>query len=353
MLLVVEVPTTLEVFTLVYADGFRRHWRVGSGGRNAAGTWYYDPAEQGIASGPVMRRSFFLCGSPKSGTTWLENVLNGHPDILCVGEGHFMRAAAPDGVARMYRADFLHWYPRMTDGYMEALVFRALASDCFEQMGSCWQGPVIGDRTPENIRHLHAIRAAMPEARVIASVRHPLDVAVSRAFHEWNLLRSDRRELCQAPEAILRHLSRVIDAAHGVNVGELFSTGTEDTMRWFLDEWLCENEVVCRYWDEDWLCVVRYEDLWTMPNQVGHRVLAFLNVDDTPAMVGHWLEYGAFERHAQGRARGVEDVRSFYRKGVCGDYTNYLTPRQVAASGAYLQSAGGEVLGRLGYRIAI
>ncbi|MFP6691035.1 MAG: sulfotransferase, partial [Alphaproteobacteria bacterium] len=31
---------------------------------------------------------FFICGAIKSGTTWLQLMLDAHPDIACRGEGH-------------------------------------------------------------------------------------------------------------------------------------------------------------------------------------------------------------------------------------------------------------------------
>jgi hypothetical protein len=35
------------------------------------------------------KQLFFVGGAPKSGTTWLQLMLNGHPEISCTGEGHF------------------------------------------------------------------------------------------------------------------------------------------------------------------------------------------------------------------------------------------------------------------------
>ncbi len=31
---------------------------------------------------------FFIGGSQKSGTTWLQLLLNAHPQVVCQGEGH-------------------------------------------------------------------------------------------------------------------------------------------------------------------------------------------------------------------------------------------------------------------------
>ncbi len=57
------------------------------------------------------------------------------------------------------------------------------------------------------------------------------------------------------------------------------------------------------------------------------------------------LDNHAFERKSGGRARGEEDVRHHYRKGVAGDWRNYFTPRVVAA----FKDRYGPLLLQLGY----
>ncbi len=37
----------------------------------------------------LTRRWFFICGAQKSGTTWLQRILDAHPQVRCRGEGHF------------------------------------------------------------------------------------------------------------------------------------------------------------------------------------------------------------------------------------------------------------------------
>ena len=40
---------------------------------------------------PMQPNLFFVLGAPKSGTTWLQYLLNAHPNISCRGEGLFHR----------------------------------------------------------------------------------------------------------------------------------------------------------------------------------------------------------------------------------------------------------------------
>ena len=53
----------------------------------------------------------------------------------------------------------------------------------------------------------------------------------------------------------------------------------------------------------------------------------------------------SFEKLSKGRERGQEDVTSFYRKGIAGDWKNYFTERDKEI---YKEEAG-ELLIRLGY----
>jgi hypothetical protein len=40
------------------------------------------------------RQLFFVGGAPRSGTTWLQHVLDSHPAVSCRGEGLFQQALA-------------------------------------------------------------------------------------------------------------------------------------------------------------------------------------------------------------------------------------------------------------------
>jgi hypothetical protein len=43
---------------------------------------------------PARRKLFFVGGAPRSGTTWLQSLLDSHPEISCRGEGLFMKHPA-------------------------------------------------------------------------------------------------------------------------------------------------------------------------------------------------------------------------------------------------------------------
>jgi hypothetical protein len=50
----------------------------------------------------AQRQLFFVGGAPRSGTTWVQHLLNGHPDVSCRGEGHFLQFLAAPMEPRRY-----------------------------------------------------------------------------------------------------------------------------------------------------------------------------------------------------------------------------------------------------------
>jgi hypothetical protein len=42
-----------------------------------------------VAEAAIDRQFFFVIGMPKSGTTWLQLLLDAHPEIQCHGESQF------------------------------------------------------------------------------------------------------------------------------------------------------------------------------------------------------------------------------------------------------------------------
>lgn len=177
---------------------------------------------------------FFMVGRGRSGTTWLMNTLNAHPEILCKGEGRFFdRKFRRDDykeaevrnapVASLYNAitgsEYLRlWIERRpvwsrgrsVEEHLDNLT--RLATDYF--MGEQLFGSgkkIVGDKTPfaraetmkelsdfpeeeslfRSAETLEEIGRIYPEARVIHVIRDGRDVAVSTMHFIWNLAKSE------------------------------------------------------------------------------------------------------------------------------------------------------------------
>lgn len=350
-IMTLTLPDALDGgFTVVYADGRGGHWPLGHGLKVGRARWTYTPEpvvpeQSALKASP---RRLFVCGAPKSGTTWVENMLNAHPDVLCLGEGHFASVSEPSSENPLLHADFLKWFaPHATHRYFRCFTFRAIALSCFSEMETCWNGSVIGDRTPQNVRHLSLLRLAFPDAQIIVAVRHPLDVAVSRAYHEWNLFRSGHLDLCTLPMDHVHHLAKVMESRTHPPLGALFdATGL---LEWLIDEWAADNAPLVHYATDEHVHLVKYETMIDAPIESACQLLRFLSVRTDEAISDYCAQSASFERQSHGRQRGQEDILSFFRKGVVGDFRNHLSRPQIDAANSHLTGVAGRLLRLLGY----
>ena len=124
----------------------------------------------------------FIVGMPRSGTTLLEQVLCSHPRVHGAGElrdFHEVLSAHPK-TGPMDQAD--QWVPTLTDAdfleigaaYLERL--RRHAPDAAR----------ITDKMPGNYHYLGLIRRALPGARIIHSLRDPMDSCLSNYTRLFN-----------------------------------------------------------------------------------------------------------------------------------------------------------------------
>src|SRR5262249_48390753 len=90
---------------------------------------------------------------------------------------------------------------------------------------------------------------------------------------------------------------------------------------------------------------VRYEDLIERPLPILAGAFRFLGVDDDERIVRQCVEAASFEKLSHGRMPRQEDTRSFFRKGVVGDWKNHLD----AASRDYIVGKCGELMTRFRY----
>ena len=121
------------------------------------------------------RHFFFVCGGFKSGTHWVQNLLNLHPQVFVQGEYHFEYTKnAIDHLTSV------HWFlsskPELGEiavDTFEMMVRRMIWEGAREHRGAIW----LGDRTPNPL--MTTIRGAP----LISITRDVRDVLVSWSFH--------------------------------------------------------------------------------------------------------------------------------------------------------------------------
>lgn len=116
------------------------------------------------------RRVAFLLGFPRSGTTLLDTMLMGHPDVQVLEEQPPLRLVeeAAGGLAGL---------AALTDA--DAKQFRERYYAEVERLAPHRPGALLVDKSPLHLLRLPLIRRLFPDAPVILALRHPCDVVLS------------------------------------------------------------------------------------------------------------------------------------------------------------------------------
>ncbi len=305
-------------------------------------------------------RTFFLVGRGKSGTSWLMRTLDEHPEILCRGEGRFFGDSQPDALegptlyhAMLESEDLRAWAKRSvwTRGDdpdrrladLAGVVATSLMWSALQRSGK----RIVGDKTPSyGASAVREVAASCPGARVIHIIRDGRDVAVSAAHHIWNHLGEEPGEDGRGAQLIAaRDAYRKDPVSYLASGKSIFVMGQLHGMAL---RWVEMTSAARRDGREllgDRYAEVRYEDLLASGPRELSRLLSFLGVAADPETAAGCLERTRFARLSKGREPGAEDSRSFYRKGIAGDWRNVFTEdnRRV------FKEVAGDLLSELGY----
>ena len=318
---------------------------------------------------------FFVVGFPKSGTTWLMETLDAHPEVLCRGEGRFFdremrrehfkdmetskettrqklqpsslyNALAGDEYLRMWVERSVWSRGDDADEHLKNLT--RLATEYFLTAKLSASGKrMVGDKTPLSSDAVVAeISGLFPDAKVVHLVRDGRDAAVSLIHHNWKRT-TDRGGVRRfAPDELEKRDRYWQDpAAFGASGKSLF---TEKRLRHVAGIWGSRVTAASRdgrrMFGENY-AEVRYEDLLERPEEEFGRVFAFLGAGADPKTVSRCVEATSFEQRSGGRRRGEEDAKSGVRKGVAGDWKGVFTERDRTI----FDEEAGPALAEIGY----
>lgn len=191
---------------------------------------------------------FLIIGAGRSGTTSLARYMGAHPDVFMAPqkEVHF----------------FDRYFSRGVDWYRQ-------------QFSGARMENVVGEATPAYLWARTAPRMAhvLPDARLIAILRNPVDRAYS---HYWN-----DRELGREP----------LEFAEAVGPALRGSPG-QDSVR-YLEEgrYLPQLLDVCRHYRREQLLVLLFENLLEDPMSAQRAASRFVGIDDdfTPSNLGQQI----------------------------------------------------------------
>lgn len=124
------------------------------------------------ATGPATH--VFLIGFPRSGTTLLEVVLDGHPEVVSIEEHELLT----EGVLEFLREP-LDLEPLLSADDSELRVLRAAYWERVRRAGVDIAGKVFIDKHPLNTLKLPLIARLFPQAKILFACRDPREVVLS------------------------------------------------------------------------------------------------------------------------------------------------------------------------------
>lgn len=271
---------------------------------------------------------FFIAATEKSGTTWMQLMLDAHPEIACRGEGQFVSklAGSLGGGLKEY-STFIEGLNKNvfseTDGFptfdREDLshLIRMSAGLLFKKYDIDENVRAVGEKTPGNVRYLQALLSLFPNAKFVLMVRDIRDIIVSGHIHL-------KRQHGKAGEEPIQGYAK--------RVAKIWAQDVERAQTFMKN-----NKERCVF--------VRYEDLHAQPQATMKPVIDHLGVNTCSEWVDGCVEAGRFQNLSKGRERGQEDINSQFRKGIVGDWQHVLDE---TARGIIYEEAG-ETLTALGY----
>jgi len=256
-------------------------------------------------------RFFCLRGFMKSGTNWLGKLLDSHPHVDCRGEYHWQEIVGR--MEHLLKNEYLYQsqqgeFRDSIRGRMEELIQATMIE--LAEPGAY----VLGDRTPHTCQPL-----TLRQAPHICIIRDGRDVLVSRIFHLYNFP-GVSQVFRRFPE-MAQHLKafQADPWFFHANPQALLSQEVlvKESMTWWSDHLAADRQTADANPQLPML-FVKYEDLHQSTERERERLFDFLQVDPTLATpLGGDLKPG-FEQ---------ERPNEFFRKGVVGDWKNYMTPQ--------------------------
>lgn len=301
-----------------------------------------------------MGAHFVLVAAPRSGTTWLKEMLNLHPEVYCselrlFGEAEMLSYDHVNNPQRpnirltldKYAAKLAHTMtpvqPQMSKDQMHSLLQRVLVRALAGMVRRNVDKPVLVDKvTPYQGRERATIEAYQrwfPTARFIFLVRDGRDVAVSGMYHWY------KRRLQIEPTAL--ELTRA-----GIIEGEKMDASLRSAFRpGELQAWAQSWAEIANLEAQTSEYTLRYEQMLDDNGASLAELLRRFGVRANEDVVSPCLNGARFEVMSGGRQRGQDLPGAHVRRGVPGDWRHVMT----RGDGEVFHQIASAQMARLGY----
>lgn len=298
---------------------------------------------------------FFLTGLPKSGTTWLMNILNSSEVICCLGEGRFFSSSLKN-VPSLHNAlleGIRPWYEYIAcrkknwiglDNYiitinrqnflpsqilsktiqedLDTIVYYTVLYFFSKAKAKLPDIQLIGDKTPVSSQYeIKKIHKIFPKSKKIFLYRNVKDFIVSLIFHYWrsNFHNRPDKEISFLKIDDFLQVESFLKAPHKKEI----SFVRESTAIKLAKIWkeLVKEAFALKNNFPDVFLVLSYEDLVIEPYQSAQKVFEFLGIDIPKNSLHEIIEKNSisFIRKTQNNY-----LNEHIRSGEIGNWKNYL-----------------------------
>lgn len=341
---------------------------------------------------------FVIFGAAKSGTTWLQRIVDAHPACHC----HFQipilpltpagrQAFRPSNIHVVYgerrspyagvfaseeKEQIYHWksrflkrIPILQAGFLEPYLedgtqqgqrdfllpfYRGMQGAIAEYILKEGVEPGIERFGTKAVTDLDQLFEVFPKAKVLTIVRDGRDVVVSKRFHAYRMnafMHGDEKSRIHywinhyKPTRFLllaaNKAFNFLRPSHFKDVRQTEHLLNQEVLTKYTTEWHRKVSYIqgfARKYPEQFL-TVHYEDLLDDPITHLRHIFSFLEVDHTEAILQAVHEQTTFAKQAK------KGNNSFFRKGTAGDWVQYFKPEDKVL----FKKIAGETLVELGY----
>ncbi|MFG0246687.1 MAG: sulfotransferase [Phycisphaerales bacterium JB052] len=271
----------------------------------------------------------FVVGCKKSGTTWMQALLEVHPQVCSRGEAGFAPLLATpmfeqlNAYNQQQRAGAINTYSGE-----DALTLARFAIDTLQRK---WidllpepeqrEVRVIADKSPEHALSLDVLHAIYPEMKTIHIIRDGRDCLVSGWHYNMRGNTKAFRSQFVSMESYASYFAK--------------SQWVPSITR--AQQWGAKHP--------DQYLELRYEALLASPDEQAQRIFDFLGVDTCQPVIEQIIERTSFKTLSGGRDQGETNNQSHFRKGTSGSWREELDERSVLV----FEQIAGSMLDSLGY----
>jgi len=253
------------------------------------------------------RDIFFVRGFQRSGTNWVCNLLNLHPNINCTGEFHFGKLYETKQSIQQRQYGLIAKKPRIFNEQFEMFVESTIKEYC-GKFSYC------GDRTPESISSV-----IIPNKKYILIQRDGRDCIVSWAYH---LLRTNFKLNSNLHKR--RDIFKTDQLYFESNKNELLPNNFVRQMAKKWNKRILEDkktqELVQNRNLKIFLYTIKYENLLNDTDKIRNELYKFIGAKQKLAKKLDSLTQPSFNNI---------NTNSHYRAGKSGRWIEYFTNRQI------------------------